>query len=110
MPRSIPDETGDSLQHNGATCTETSPLLHGQTPTAPSYCIQEVQPSIEPHHERPVLSPERLTTTWRREVTTIAAWSVPLLMTQMLQRAINFVSIFIVGRLGTRELGAVSCG
>ncbi len=107
MPRSMLDETDDSVHYNGTRCTETSPLLPNQASTVPSSWRQEVPSSIEPH-ERPVL--RCFKTTWRQEATTIAAWSVPLLMTQVFQRGINFVSIFIVGRLGTRELGAVSCG
>ncbi|PBP19534.1 mate efflux family protein [Diplocarpon rosae] len=47
-------------------------------------------------------------TTWKQEAKIIATWSAPLIATTLLQRSINIVSIFAVGRIGTIELGAVT--
>lgn len=51
----------------------------------------------------------RLRTTWQRETKTIVGYSMPLIVTFLLQYSINVASIFAVGRIGRLELGAVSC-
>ncbi|KAK1759381.1 ethionine resistance-conferring protein 1 [Echria macrotheca] len=50
----------------------------------------------------------QIKTTWQREAKTIATYSRSLVLTFLLQYSLNATSIFAVGRLGTRELGAVS--
>lgn len=50
----------------------------------------------------------QIRTTWQREAKTIATYSRSLIVTFLLQYSLNATSIFAVGRLGTRELGAVS--
>ena len=88
--------------------TETSPLLQVQVLVTGPNGAQTVEHWAE-HWEAAVVA-DRTQTTWQREAKTIAIWSMPLLGTYVLQRSINMVGVFSVGRLGTTELGAVSCG
>lgn len=55
------------------------------------------------------ISSRRLTTTWQRETKTISTYSAPLVATFFLQYSINVVAVLAVGRIGSLELGAVSC-
>ncbi len=50
----------------------------------------------------------KIKTTWQREAKTLAQYSMPLIITFMLQYSLTVASIFTVGRLGTIQLGAVS--
>lgn len=47
-------------------------------------------------------------TTWRREAQVIGKYSIPLMVTFLLQYSLTVASVFTVGHLGTVELGAVS--
>lgn len=47
-------------------------------------------------------------TTWNREALVIGKYSVPLLVASILQYSLTVASVFTVGHLGKRELGAVS--
>ena len=50
----------------------------------------------------------RIHTTWKREALVIGKYSTPLILTFLLQYSLTVASIFTVGHLGKKELGAVS--
>lgn len=50
----------------------------------------------------------QIRTTWQREAKTLATYSRSLVVTFLLQYSINITSIFVVGRIGKIELGAIS--
>ena len=50
----------------------------------------------------------RIQTTWQRETKVLARYSLPLVLTFLLQYSLTVTSIFTVGHLGKVELGAVS--
>ena len=54
-----------------------------------------------------VKDPE-LETTWKAETAILARYSGPLMLTYVLQYSYQLVTVFVAGRLGTRELGAAS--
>jgi multidrug resistance protein, MATE family len=47
-------------------------------------------------------------TTWKAELRYLARNSPPLILTYLLQYSFNIVTVFVAGRLGTKELGAAS--
>lgn len=49
-----------------------------------------------------------INTTWKRETEVIARYSLPLMVTFLLQYSLTVASIFTIGHLGKEELGAVS--
>ena len=49
-------------------------------------------------------------TTWKRETKIIIGYTLPLLLTFLLQNSLTLTSVFTVGHIGTNELGAVSLG
>lgn len=49
-----------------------------------------------------------INTTWQREAQVIARYSLPLMVTFLLQYSLTVASIFTIGHLGKEELGAVS--
>ncbi|KIW62412.1 hypothetical protein PV04_10590 [Phialophora macrospora] len=49
-----------------------------------------------------------LETTWKAETAILARYSGPLMLTYVLQYSFSLVTVFVAGRLGTRELGAAS--
>lgn len=50
----------------------------------------------------------RIQTTWQREAKVIGKYSLPLMVTFLLQYSLTVASIFTIGHLGKEELGAVS--
>lgn len=50
----------------------------------------------------------RINTTWQREARVIGRYSLPLMVTFLLQYSLTVASIFTIGHLGKEELGAVS--
>lgn len=84
--------------------TETSPLLNGHN-RAPSSTDSD---HLEEQWEEAVAS-GLIRTTWQRESKTLIEYSIPLIITFVLQYSINVASIFAVGRIGKLELGAVTC-
>jgi MATE family multidrug resistance protein len=86
--------------------TETSPLLQPTIPGSGPGTVT-TDDDLEEQWEQAVAS-GRLRTTWQREAKTIATYSVPLIVTFVLQYSISVASIFTVGRIGKMELGAVS--
>ena len=83
--------------------TETTALLRGR-PRAPTPHEHE---HLNEQWEAAVAAGQ-IRTTWQREAKTIATYSRSLIVTFLLQYSLNATSIFAVGRLGTRELGAVT--
>lgn len=81
--------------HSAAHGTETTPLLRRRSTDGGGADGQAG-----------ALIPQEAT--WQQEAKTIGVWSVPLIITYLLQRSIYMVSIFVMGRVGTTELGAVS--
>lgn len=49
-----------------------------------------------------------INTTWRREAQVLGKYSLPLMVTFLLQYSLTVASIFTIGHLGKEELGAVS--
>ncbi|EXJ83197.1 hypothetical protein A1O1_06816 [Capronia coronata CBS 617.96] len=47
-------------------------------------------------------------TTWKAETGLLARYSGPLILTYLLQYSFTLVTVFVAGRLGTKELGAAS--
>ncbi|KAK8080681.1 ethionine resistance [Apiospora hydei] len=83
--------------------SETSPLLTGSTTPG-------LDPSDEQFNEQweAAVASGKIHTTWQREVKTITVYSLPLIVTFVLQYSINISGIFSVGHIGKIELGAVS--
>lgn len=50
----------------------------------------------------------RIQTTWKRESMVLGRYAAPLMVTFLLQYSLTVASIFTLGHLGTKELGAVS--
>ncbi|KAJ4300309.1 hypothetical protein N0V88_002982 [Collariella sp. IMI 366227] len=83
---------------------ETAPLLSDRRRSSSG---QHARDSLNEQWEAAVAAGQ-IKTTWQREAKTIATYSRSLIVTFLLQYSLNVASIFAVGRLGTRELGAVS--
>ena len=90
--------------------TETSPLLKSidsrrvaVTPDSSSedYYIEEQLDEIT--------APGNINVTWLHETKIILSYAAPLIVTFLLQYSVDISSILAVGRLGQRELGAVTC-
>lgn len=47
-------------------------------------------------------------TLWKDEIKTIVLYTAPMMLSMLLQTSISVSSIFVIGRLGAQELGAVS--
>ncbi|KAK2624056.1 hypothetical protein QTJ16_006690 [Diplocarpon rosae] len=88
----LPDHDSHSWL-SGYRSMETSPLL---------------RQSLSADSQKNGAEESQQETTWKQEAKIIATWSAPLIATTLLQRSINIVSIFAVGRIGTIELGAVT--
>ncbi|KAK8090933.1 mate efflux family protein [Apiospora phragmitis] len=83
--------------------SETSPLLTGSTTPGqdPSGGHFNEQWEI-------AVASGKIHTTWQREAKTITLYSLPLIVTFVLQYSITISGIFSVGHIGKIELGAVS--
>jgi multidrug resistance protein, MATE family len=103
-PRNIKDEPTPPVQS-----TERDPLLRGINSRANGADADSgsADDFLEEQWEEAVTS-GHLRTTWQREAKTIMAYSAPLITTFFLQYSITVTSIFVVGRIGKIELGAVS--
>ena len=89
--------------------TEESPLLSSiisHTSVAKAKAISEV-PVEERQGE--ITASGNLHNTWQHEAKAIASYSVPLVVTFLLQYSVNISSIIATGRVGKAELAAVSC-
>ena len=78
---------------------DATPLL----PKPPRVSISEVNQMFS----RAVLE-GKIATSWQRETKVVVQYSVPLMVTFLLQYSITVASVFTVGRIGVAELGAVS--
>ncbi|KAJ5626106.1 hypothetical protein N7510_002415 [Penicillium lagena] len=86
------EHLGAATTANPTTVTETTPLLLGEPIPDPESA--EIKPS-EPG-------------SWQQETKVILRYSAPLALALLLQYALTTSSIFVVGHLGKREIGAVS--
>jgi multidrug resistance protein, MATE family len=92
--------------------SETTGLLSG----GPSASYDAVPESSTPTADdidrqfQEAVSAGLIKTTWQREAKVLARTSAPLILTFMLQYSLHMTSIFVVGHIGTDELGAVSVG
>lgn len=103
IPRGERPVTQDSEGGNGF-LTETAPLLGDSTQP---YGGQGDPDTINKKWEDAVKE-GKIQTTWQREAKTLAKYSLPLMATFLLQYSLTVASIFVVGHIGTAELGAVS--
>lgn len=89
-------------EHDGA--TEEAPLLGDVTqPYGGHDDPKEIQQKWNEAVEA-----GKIQTTWQREAKVLARYSLPLMVTFVLQYSLTVASIFTVGHIGTAELGAVS--
>lgn len=84
--------------------SESSPLLSKKRSGRPD------SPTAEEVFKKwdEAIAAGRIQTTWKREAKTLAGYSYPLIATFLLQYSLTVASIFTVGHIGKRELGAVS--
>jgi len=83
---------------------ETTPLLRNSSlpyggQDDPQQIVQKWSEAVEAG---------KIQTTWQREAKVLATYSLPLMVTFLLQYSLTLASVFAVGHLGTVELGAVS--
>lgn len=50
----------------------------------------------------------KIQTTWQREAKVLSGYSLPLMATFLLQYSLTVASVFVLGHIGAKELGAVS--
>ncbi|GKZ30796.1 hypothetical protein AbraIFM66950_010332 [Aspergillus brasiliensis] len=86
--------------------TETASLLGGQR-RGSQYETVEDQDEIDRKWEEAVTA-GLIQTTWKREAQVIGKNAAPLVVTFLLQYSLTVASIFTLGHLGKKELGAVS--
>ncbi|KAK3677471.1 hypothetical protein LTR37_021531, partial [Vermiconidia calcicola] len=84
--------------------SEASPLLGDSTRP---YGGQD-DPGIIKQKWEEAVKEGKIQTTWQREAKVLTAYSAPLMATFLLQYSLTVASIFMVGHIGTAELGAVS--
>ena len=101
-----PDDDGASqaAADGIANLSETTPLLGD--PELP-YGGQDAPETLNKKWEEAVAA-GKIKTTWQREAKVLSRYSLPLIVTFLLQYSLTVASIFTVGHLGTVELGAVS--
>ncbi|KAH8700810.1 putative MATE efflux family protein subfamily [Talaromyces proteolyticus] len=98
MPSREPDE--ENHQPANSEPNETSALLGEET-------LVNDEEEIDRKWEEAVTA-GLIQSTWKREAQVIGQYSLPLIVTFLLQYSLTVASIFTVGHLGTIELGAVS--
>jgi MATE family multidrug resistance protein len=85
--------------------TEATSLL-GAGNGGPDYSLRDAE-AIDRKWEEAVVA-GLIHTTWKREALVISRYAAPLTVTFLLQYSLTVASIFTVGHLGKKELGAVS--
>ncbi|KAF4218379.1 hypothetical protein CNMCM5878_004932 [Aspergillus fumigatiaffinis] len=85
--------------------TEATSLL-GAGNGDPDYSLRDAE-AIDRKWEEAVVA-GLIHTTWKREALVISRYAAPLTVTFLLQYSLTVASIFTVGHLGKKELGAVS--
>ncbi|KAI2887191.1 hypothetical protein CBS76997_1016 [Aspergillus niger] len=93
-------------RESGVEATETAALLGGQR-RGSQYETVEDQEEIDRKWEEAVTA-GLIQTTWKREAQVIGKNAAPLVVTFLLQYSLTVASIFTLGHLGKKELGAVS--
>lgn len=91
------------IRNRGSPTESTSLLASGNAPEHPGMDDEE----IDRKWEEAVVA-GRINTTWGREAVVIGKYAAPLMITFLLQYSLTVSSIFTLGHLGTKELGAVS--
>lgn len=84
--------------------SESTPLLKNNNIALNS---QDDASAVETKWEEPTAA-ELVHTSWQHEARTITGYSLPLIVTFLLQYSLTMTSIFTVGHIGKVELGAVS--
>lgn len=108
--------SGDSLESSSgverrerteavAVPTETTSLLEAGNGGS-GYSLRDAE-AIDRKWEEAVIA-GLIHTTWKREALVISRYAAPLTVTFLLQYSLTVASIFSVGHLGKKELGAVS--
>jgi MATE family multidrug resistance protein len=88
----------------GPVANETTALLQGPADTEDAELnLDEIDRKWEE-----AVSAGLIQTTWQREAKVIGKYSLPLMVTFLLQYSLTVASIFTIGHLGKEELGAVS--
>lgn len=103
----VEEEAVEDLEPNGAP-TETTALLSGRDPDAP-YGGEDDAENIDKKWGEAVRD-GKIKTSWQRETKTLISYSLPLMLTFLLQNSLTLTSVFTVGRIGKEYLGAVSLG
>ncbi|KAF7167855.1 hypothetical protein CNMCM5623_001018 [Aspergillus felis] len=85
--------------------TEATSLL-GAGNGGPDYSLRDAE-AIDRKWEEAVIA-GLIHTTWKREALVISRYAAPLTVTFLLQYSLTVASIFTLGHLGKKELGAVS--
>lgn len=95
---------------NGEEPSETTALLGAvsRDPEAP-YGGEGDPEDVDKKWEEAVLS-GKIKTSWQREAKVLARYAAPGVLTFLLQYSLTMTSIFTVGHIGKKELGAVSLG
>ena len=86
---------------SGVRATETTALLGA--PSTDGMDADEIDRKWEE-----AVTAGLINTTWKREAQVIGRYSLPLMVTFLLQYSLTVASIFTIGHLGKEELGAVS--
>lgn len=84
---------------------ESTPLLNGDSELP--YGGQDDPATITARWEEAVQA-GKIQTSWQRETKTLISYSIPLMITFILQYSLTVASVLTVGHIGTVELGAVS--
>ncbi|OGE55231.1 hypothetical protein PENARI_c004G09875 [Penicillium arizonense] len=88
----------------GPVSNETTALLQGPADTEDTEMdLDEIDRKWEE-----AVAAGLIQTTWQREAKVIGKYSLPLMVTFLLQYSLTVASIFTIGHLGKEELGAVS--
>ncbi|GFF81777.1 uncharacterized transporter YDR338C [Aspergillus udagawae] len=103
-------ESGSGLERPerpeaAAVPTEATSLL-GAGNGGPEYSVRDAE-AIDQKWEEAVVA-GLIHTTWKREALVISKYAAPLTVTFLLQYSLTVASIFTLGHLGKKELGAVS--
>lgn len=105
IPFATDGATSSDRMENTTATNEVTPLL-AEHPNEP-YGGQNSPKKIQQKWDE-AIAHKKIHTTWQREAKVIAKYSLPLMLTFLLQYSLTVASIFTVGHIGTAELGAVS--
>lgn len=98
-------EASDNQARRESGPSETTPLLRNLSPRLTTGDLPFL-PNDE--HASAEIEKESQAVRWGREVKTLVAWAAPVTATYVLQRSLYMLPVFMVGRIGTRELSAVA--